>query len=196
MGGFGGADGLRAWLQAHHVQAVIDATHPFAYRMPFNAAQAVAGTSIARLRLLRNAWQPQQGDAWHMADSHPQAVQALGSTPRRVFLTIGRQELAPYAAAPQHFYVVRSIDPVTDKILPNALWLTQRPPFDVPHEHALLQQYGIDVLVSKNSGGSATAAKLQAARAAGCDVIMLQRPANPAGACVATAAKAWAWVQG
>jgi len=113
----------------------------------------------------------------------PAAVAALGTAPRRVFLALGRNELRPFEAAPQHFYLVRSVDPVEPALaLPDAIYLTGRGPFDEAAEHALLVQHRIDVIVAKNSGGAATHGKIAAARQLGLPVIMLQRPPPRSGA--------------
>jgi precorrin-6A/cobalt-precorrin-6A reductase len=112
----------------------------------------------------------------------PTAVAALGNTPRRVFLALGRNELRPFEAAPQHFYLVRSVDPVEPPLaLPQAEYLTGRGPFDEAAEHELLAWHRIDVIVAKNSGGAATYGKIAAGRRRGLPIIMLRRPPPRAG---------------
>jgi precorrin-6A/cobalt-precorrin-6A reductase len=112
----------------------------------------------------------------------PAAVQALGEAPRRVLLTIGQKELAPFRAAPWHHYVVRSVDPPDPASLPpGAEVIAATGPFALEAERALLDRHGIEVIVTKNSGGSATAAKLAAARERGIPVVMMERPIPPPG---------------
>jgi precorrin-6A/cobalt-precorrin-6A reductase len=177
VGGFGGAEGLAAWLQAQAIDAVIDATHPYAAQISRNAAEAAARTRVPLLAIERPAWEPIDGDRWIEVADMPAAVAALGTAPRRVFLALGRNELRPFEAAPQHFYLVRSVDPVEPPLaLPDAIYLTGRGPFNEAAEYALLVQHRIDVIVAKNSGGAATYGKIAAARRLGLPVIMLQRP--------------------
>jgi precorrin-6A/cobalt-precorrin-6A reductase len=124
-----------------------------------------------------------------------EAVTAVGHAPRRVFLTLGRKELAPFASAPRHHYLVRSVDPVDPPLaVPRARYITARGPFAEADERALLDQHRIDVIVAKNSGGGATYGKIAAARALCLPVILLRRPALPAAATVETVEEALAWV--
>jgi precorrin-6A/cobalt-precorrin-6A reductase len=179
-GGFGGADGLAAYLRKDHIDLLIDATHPYAAQISANAAQAarVAGVSILALR--RPGWEPVEGDRWTLVDTSGDAVQALGSAPRRVFLALGRQEVAAFEAASRHHYLIRSVDPVEPKLaVPDAVYLLARGPFREAEELALLEKNRIDAIVSKNSGGEATYGKIAAARALGIEVIMVRRPALP-----------------
>ncbi len=122
------------------------------------------------------------------------AAAALGPPPRRVLLTVGQQELTPFAAHPQHRYLVRSVEPPPPGLLPDALAIAARGPFALADETALLQAHGIERLVTKNSGGSATAAKLAAARALGIPVVMVARPPAPDAAAVPDAVAALAWL--
>ncbi len=175
IGGFGGADGLAAWLGAERIAAVVDATHPFARRMPHNARAAAQRTNIPILRIERPAWTPQRGDWWTIVDSLQETANALGTVPRRVFLTIGRLELAPFLAAPWHRYLIRSVDPI-DALPPGAEAIAARGPFALDDEIELLASRRIEVLVTKNAGGAATRAKLDAARSLGLEVVMVARP--------------------
>jgi precorrin-6A/cobalt-precorrin-6A reductase len=175
-GGFGGADGLAAHLRQHRVQALIDATHPFAARMKANAAQAAAIAGVPRIAVLRPPWQQQPGDDWTRVDTMQAAFAALGPAPRRVFLAIGRQELSSFG--PPHAYLIRSIDPPAH-LPPGATAITARGPFDEAAERALLHAHRIEVLVTKNAGGDATFAKLAAARNLRLPVVMVARPAPP-----------------
>ena len=180
VGGFGGADGLAAYLSDDKVDLLIDATHPYAARISANAAEAARRAGVPILALRRPGWEPVAGDRWTMVDSVAEAARALGTAPRRVFLAIGRQEAAAFEAAPQHRYLIRSVDPVEPTLaVPDALYLLARGPFPEADERALLERYGIDVVVSKNSGGEATYGKIAAARSLGIEVIMVRRPPLP-----------------
>jgi precorrin-6A/cobalt-precorrin-6A reductase len=187
VGGFGGAEGLAAYIRQERIAALIDATHPFAARMKANAAQA----NVPRVAVLRPAWHAQSGDRWTEVPDMPGAFAALGPQPRRVFLAVGRLELAAFG--PPHTYLIRSIDPPA--ILPsNATAITARGPFTEAAELALLTQHRIEVLVTKNAGGDATAAKLTAARALGVPVVMVARPPPPEPPIVPDAAAALDWL--
>jgi precorrin-6A/cobalt-precorrin-6A reductase len=180
VGGFGGAGGLAAYLNDMRIDLLIDATHPYAARISANAAQAarMAGAPIFALR--RPGWEPVEGDRWSAVDTVGNAVQALGAKPRRVFLALGRQEVAAFEAAPQHHYLIRSVDPVEPKLaVPDADYLLSRGPFREGDERVLFENHRIDVVVSKNSGGAATYGKIAAARALGIEVVMIRRPALP-----------------
>ncbi|UDL89850.1 cobalt-precorrin-6A reductase [Mesorhizobium sp. PAMC28654] len=179
-GGFGGADGLAAYLRATRTDLLIDATHPYAARISANAARAARETGMPILALRRPGWKAVDGDRWVLVDNVADAVRALGIAPRRVFLALGRQEVAAFEAAPQHHYLIRSVDPVEPKLtLPNAEYLLARGPFREADEDALLRDHHIDAVVSKNSGGEATYGKIAAARALGIEVVVVSRPALP-----------------
>lgn len=194
-GGFGGAPGLAQHLRAERIGALIDATHPFAAVISANAAEAARRTGVPRLAVLRPAWAPAPGDRWTTVADMTTAVAALGPAPRRVFLTVGQQELAPFRAAPWHDYLVRSVEPPAPGALPpRARCITARGPFTEPEERQLLADAGIDVLVSKNSGGAATAAKLAAARTLGIPVVLVARPTPPPPPWAATADAALGWL--
>ncbi|CDX37263.1 Precorrin-6A reductase [Mesorhizobium sp. ORS 3359] len=180
VGGFGGAAGLAAYLRQEEVDLLIDATHPYAARISANAAEAARQTGVPILALRRPGWEPVAGDRWTLVDNVAEAASALGQAPRRVFLAIGRQEAGAFEAAPQHRYLIRSVDPVEPKLaVPDALYLLARGPFPEADERALLEKHGIDAVVSKNSGGEATYGKIAAARALGIEVIMIRRPPLP-----------------
>lgn len=182
VGGFGGAAGLEAWLRREGVTVLIDATHPFAARITANAAVAARAAGVPLIALRRPAWQRHEGDRWREVGTVAEAVAALGPAPRRVFVALGRQELAPLLSAPQHFYLVRSVDPVEPPLaLPSVAYLLARGPFVEDGEEALFRRYGIDAVLAKNSGGDATYAKLAAARALGIEVVLVRRPSSPEG---------------
>jgi len=180
IGGFGGVDGLVAYLKEHSIAAVIDATHPFAAQITRNAAEACERLGVPRLIFTRPAWHPSEGDQWIGVTNTEAAVDALGSSPRKVFLTVGRLSLPAFKRAAKHHYVMRSIDaPDEADRPPHMKLILARGPFDISAERDLMTTHGIDVVVTKNSGGSATDAKLAAARELGLPVIMIERPELP-----------------
>jgi precorrin-6A/cobalt-precorrin-6A reductase len=180
IGGFGGIDGLRHYLEEEGIVAVIDATHPFATKMPYHAQAACLAQNVPLLALRREPWQPGEGDRWQSAADLPAAVEALGPTPRRVFVTIGRSELPIFCQAPQHHYLIRAVEPIGDRLpLRNVKVLEQRGPFHADDEEDLMRREGIEILVSRNVGGEANAGKLVAARRLGLPVLMVQRPPRP-----------------
>lgn len=193
IGGFGGAEGLAAWLAQDRTDLVVDATHPFAARMSANAAEACARTGTPLLAIRRPAWSPVAGDRWTEVPDMATAARALGPAPRRVFLTIGRQEVGAFAAAPQHDYVVRAIEGI-DLAVPRLTAIQARGPFDEAAEAAFLAGSAIEILVSKNSGGGATYGKIAAARALGLAVVMVARPEKPDVPSVPDAGGALAWI--
>ena len=195
VGGFGGIEGLVAYLRAERINALIDATHPFAEQMTCHAAAAAELAKIPLLVLCRPPWQPVGSDRWTVVPDMAAAAAALGRAPRRVFLTVGRKDLAPFAAAPWHHYLVRSVDLPDPAALPaGAKAIAARGPFGEAAERRLLQEHGIDVIVTKNSGGAATAGKLAAARALFLPVVMIARPVPPPLPTVADAKTALDWL--
>jgi precorrin-6A/cobalt-precorrin-6A reductase len=177
VGGFGGIDGLKEFLMAQHVDLVIDATHPFAAQMSAHAVSACGALGVPLAVFTRPAWRPGPGDNWIAVESMAEASRALGAASRRIFLTVGGLQLAAFAAAPHHHYLVRTIEPPEALAsLPDHRLVLARGPFKVEDEIALMRDERIDVLVTKNSGGQATEGKLEAARALGLPVIMIERP--------------------
>jgi precorrin-6A/cobalt-precorrin-6A reductase len=196
VGGFGGVSGLVRHLRQGGYQCVVDATHPFAARMPTNAARAAEEVGIPRLRLMRPSWQAEPGDYWHRVPTLESAAGMLRARPpRRGFLAIGRTSLAAFSGLPGKQFVVRSIEPPPRGVLRGATIILDRPPFTLASERRLLAEYGIDILVTKDSGGSATASKLIAARERGIPVVVVNRPLPPAGALTDRVADAAAWVR-
>jgi precorrin-6A/cobalt-precorrin-6A reductase len=180
IGGFGGPEGLADFMRDNGIDLLIDATHPFAARISRNAAEAAGATGIDIMALRRPAWSRQKGDRWQDVADIPAAVQALDIAPRRVFLTLGRQELLPFEAMKQHHYLVRSVDPVEPPLkLPHVSYITARGPFSEWDEIQLLQQHAIDLIVSKNSGGVSSVGKIGAARRLGIEVVLIERPHLP-----------------
>lgn len=180
IGGFGGVDGLATWLAIHRIDALVDATHPFAARISVNAADAARRTRTPIVALVRPPWARQVGDRWIEVADLDAAARAIGETPRRVLLTTGRLGLAAYAAAPHHHYLIRTIDPPGDLPgLPDHELLLDRGPFDLAAERDLMTRERIEVVVTKNSGGRATYPKIEAARELGLPVVIVQPPARP-----------------
>ncbi|MEU6513930.1 cobalt-precorrin-6A reductase [Streptomyces sp. NPDC046978] len=181
VGGFGGAGGLADWLRAHRVDALVDATHPFATGITANATRAASATRVPAVVLRRPGWSAVPGDRWHDVASLEEAAALLPALGRRVFLTTGRLGLAAFADLAGIHFVVRSVDPPEPPMPPDTRVLSARGPFTVEDETALLVEHRIDVLVTKDSGGAATAAKLTAARDHGLPVVMVRRPPLPDG---------------
>ena len=197
VGGFGGPDGLARYLRDEHVDVLVDATHPFAAHMPHNAVAACTATGVPRLRLCRPSWAPTQGDRWHEVDDLEAAARALGALGvQRAFLTTGRQDLAPFAGMPDIWFLVRAIEPPDPMPLARASVIHARGPFDERDELALMRDHDIDALVAKNSGGTAAAPKLAAARSLGIPVVMVRRPQSPDGPLAVTVDDALAWLDG
>ena len=195
VGGFGGAAGLADYLTSERIDALIDATHPYANVISANAVVAARRSGVPSIALRRPPWLAVLGDRWIEVSDVREAVQAIGQTPRRVFVALGRNELKPFGDAPQHYYLIRSVDPVDPPLaLPHASYVTGRGPFSEADDHALMTEHRIDVVVAKNSGSTATYGKIAAARALGIDVVMLRRPVAPDGAAVETIEDAIAWL--
>ncbi|MGB3389862.1 MAG: cobalt-precorrin-6A reductase [Pseudaminobacter sp.] len=179
-GGFGGVEGLANYLRDERIDLLIDATHPYAANISRNAVEATTLADIRLVALRRPAWEPVEGDRWTLVDGSGGAVDALGAAPRRVFLALGRQEIGDFEKAPQHAYVIRSVDPVEPPLaVPYATYILARGPFREEDERVLLSSHGIDAIVAKNSGGTATYGKIIAARKLGIEVILLRRPVLP-----------------
>jgi precorrin-6A/cobalt-precorrin-6A reductase len=178
-GGFGGAAGLSAWLNEHPVDAVVDATHPFAATMTANAVTATRAAGVPLLILRRPGWTPEPGDVWHWTDTAGAAAAVLASLGTRVFLTIGRQGLQAFATTGL-WTLARCVEP-PDPRPPWCELLLDRGPYDVAGELSVMRERRIDVLVTKDSGGPQTSAKLTAARELGVPVVVISRPPLPEG---------------
>lgn len=195
VGGFGGIEGLVRHLREEKIGAVIDATHPYADQMSAHAVAACKEAGVALASLVRAPWSRQPGDDWKDVTGTEAAADAIGRSPRRVFLGIGRQELAVFARAPQHHYLARVIEaPPAQGLPPHITLLRARGPFDLAAETALLRERRIEIVVSKNSGGAATYAKIEAARTLDLPVVMIARPHKPSGHVVAAPEEAVAWL--
>lgn len=198
IGGFGGADGLVNYLQENAIDFLVDATHPCAGQITMNGAIAAKAAKIPHLMLVRPQWERVPGDNWIEVESVAAAAQAIPESISRVFITSGRQQLEPFLLRSQihqqTWYLIRSIDP-PDIDLPNSEVLLDRGPFSLEQERQLLQNYQIQSIISKNSGGDATYAKIMAARELGIPIIMVQRPASPEGEKVTSIEDAIAWLK-
>ncbi len=195
IGGFGGETGLANYLRDTGIELLIDATHPFAAQISFNAAAAATACGLPRLMLVRPAWQPACGDRWIEVESVEAAAATLRGQAKRVFLTIGRQQLTAFADLDELWFLMRLIDPPElGALVPEGMLLFERGPFSLAEERQLLRQHAIDAVVSKNSGGEATYAKIVAARELGLKVVMVKRPAVPPGEQVANVDNALAWL--
>jgi len=194
-GGFGGVDGLAQYLRGEAIDALIDATHPYAPTISAHALLAASQTKTPMIALSRPPWRALAGDRWTEVLDVREAVRALGIDPRNVFLAVGRQEIAHFASAPQHHYVIRSVDPVEPPLaVPHARYILARGPFEEERERSLLLAHAIDVVVAKNSGGVATYGKIAAARTLGITVLLLRRPPELPVRRVATVGEAIAWL--
>ncbi|MGW2314519.1 cobalt-precorrin-6A reductase [Actinomadura luteofluorescens] len=196
IGGFGGAEGLAAWLREHRIDRLVDATHPFAERMSASAERASRLTGVPLLALRRPGWDEEDGDDWRRVPSLPDAAAALPDG-ARAFLTTGRRSIPVFAARAGVWFLARSVDPPEPPVPPNVRVLLARGPYTVDGERALIREHRLDVLVTKDSGGAMTRAKLTAAREDGLPVVMVDRPALPEGVqATGDVAAAAAWAQG
>ena len=197
IGGFGGVEGLADYLRAERIEGVIDATHPFADRISANAAAACSQVGVPLRLLTRPAWVAGPGDRWIGVPDMNAAALALRALGDTVFLTIGRQEVAAFEATPDKRYLIRAVDPPEPMpALPRMSLILDRGPFTVEGELALMRGERIEVVVSKNSGGRATDAKLEAARELGLPVVMVERPAGNGVAELHDVAEAMGWLEG
>jgi precorrin-6A/cobalt-precorrin-6A reductase len=195
VGGFGGATGLADYLAAERFDALIDATHPYATVISQNAATAARDTGMPFVALRRAPWRAVAGDRWIEVDDTAAAVRAIGEESRNVFVALGRNDLAPFTGAPQHRYLVRSVDPVEPPLpLPHVSYITARGPFSEADDRALMTAHKIEAVIAKNSGGNAAYGKIAAARALGIDVILVRRPPEPEAPAVETIDAAIAWL--
>ncbi len=197
IGGFGGIEGLAKYLQENAIDFLIDATHPCAGQITINGAIASQIAQIPHLMLVRPQWEKLSGDNWIEVETVEASAQAIPDVIKRIFITSGRQQLEPFLQRsqtyPDTWYLMRSIDP-PDIELPNSQVLLDRGPFSLEQERELLREFQIEAIVSKNSGGAATYAKVAAARELGIPIVMVQRPAMPEGDKVTSIEEAIAWL--
>ncbi|MFN3147754.1 MAG: cobalt-precorrin-6A reductase [Paracoccaceae bacterium] len=195
IGGFGGRDGLRAWLRASRTDAVLDATHPFASTISHNAVAVCAELGLPYLMFLRPAWTPDPGDDWVFLNAEEEAASRIPQG-KTVLLTTGHGGLERFGPMPGRRVVVRVVEPVTGPLpFERGEVVLARPPHTVDDELALFERHGVDWVVAKNSGGPSRA-RLDAARAMGLPVAMLRRPLQPEAPRVTTVAAALGWVRG
>ena len=195
IGGFDGTAGLADFIRSERITHVIDATHPFATEMSRHAVEACATVCIPLLALERSPWTRLTGDKWIDVPDIIAAVAALPDERTRVFLAIGRQHIAPFAAKPQHAYTLRFVDaPGPGLPLPNSEVIVSRGPFTLEGDRELLASRRVDLLVTRNSGGSGARAKIDAARELGIPVIMIARPALPERPRVESVQETMAWL--
>ncbi len=196
IGGFGGVDALAAYLQDEDVDLLVDATHPYAARISANAAAACRRTGTPRLLLARPPWREVPGDRWIRVPDATAAARALPGLARRVFLAVGRGELEAFAGLPEIWFLVRTVDAPGEELpLERYEVVLGRGPFEENGERALFLLHGIEGLVTKNSGGEATYAKIAVARELGLPVVMIERPAHEAGETVGTVEEALARIE-
>lgn len=195
IGGFGGPAALASWLVEHNFAAVVDATHPFADQISASAATACASAGVPLLRLDRPGWSQQAGDRWHWADDLGAAAELAPRLGSRILLTIGRQSLSVFAAARSAWFLIRCVDPPAPPLPPNHELVLDRGPFTLAGELALIRCHGIDLIVTRDSGGAPTEAKLEAARLSGLPVIVVRRPPRLDVTSVADVATAFEWVR-
>jgi precorrin-6A/cobalt-precorrin-6A reductase len=198
IGGFGDAAGLTGYLAEHRISAVVDATHPFATQVTAHAAAACADAGLPLLVLRRPGWAAGPGDDWRRVPALPDALAAIqGEHVGSVLLTLGRRGPEAFAADSARHYVIRCVDPPDGDLPPRHTIVLDRGPFGLAGERALLREHRADLLVTRDSGGRWTAAKLVAARELGLPVVMIDRPPLPEDVrTVADVADAEEWVRG
>lgn len=193
VGGFGGSEGLARWLREHGVAAVVDATHPFAERISASAIEGCKHAGVPLLRLERPGWRERRGDHWEWVEDLDQAAAAVPRLGSRVLLTTGRQGLAAFAGVSDAWFLVRCVDPPESPLPPRHRVLLDRGPYSFERELALIDEHRLDLVVTKDSGGAYTRAKLDAARARGLPVIVVRRPTRVDAPTVFEPAEALAW---
>jgi precorrin-6A/cobalt-precorrin-6A reductase len=195
IGGFGGVTGLIEYLQHQQIDVLIDATHPFANHISWNAAAAATKVGIPRLLVNRPPWDKIEGDIWVEVENITDAAAALETSAKRVFLTIGRQEISAFSHLQEMWFLMRMIDPPnSDAVIPPGILLCDRGPFTLANEKEILINHHIDTIVSKNSGGNATYPKIIAAREMGIKVVIVNRSPLPPGEQVADVETAVKWL--
>ncbi|MDQ6805027.1 MAG: cobalt-precorrin-6A reductase [Actinomycetota bacterium] len=194
IGGFGGSEALAGWLHDHDIVAVVDATHPFAERISGSAAAACPRAGVPLLRLERPGWTERPGDRWRWVDDLQEAAAAVPQLGERIFLTTGRQGLGAFADIDLAWFLIRCVDPPDPPLPGHHELILDRGPYTLSGELDLIDRHRIDAIVTKDSGGRHTEAKLYAARERGLPVIVVRRPARPPAPAVATVSAAAAWV--
>ena len=196
VGGFGSAEGFADYLKSEGIDAVLDATHPFAARITARTAEVCKNLGLPHAVVLRPEWQSGPGDDWRFIDREEEAAGFIpeGAT---VFLGTGVQGLQGFANLQGRRVICRRIDaPRNPFPFAGGEYLLGRPPFSVADEIALFERLGVDWLVVKNSGGMPSRSKLDAARALGIRVALLRRPAPPDATILTSVGAALDWVRG
>jgi precorrin-6A/cobalt-precorrin-6A reductase len=197
IGGFGGPAGLTEYLRRERIAVVVDATHPFAATISASAVAACTAAGVPLLRLARPGWADHPlASSWRWVDSYPDAARVASGVGARIFLTTGRTTIIHFTVLDASYVLVRLVDPI-DRPLPTG-WrvIRSRGPYTVEGERELMAAHGIEVLVTKDSGGELTAPKLTAAAELGVPVVVVRRPADPVGASqVSTVEEAVGWVR-
>jgi precorrin-6A/cobalt-precorrin-6A reductase len=194
IGGFGGVSGLADYVRREGITHVVDATHPFAAGMSRNAVEACAETGTPLIALERAPWTKIPGDNWIEVADVNAAVAALPDAPANIFLAIGRQHIAPFAAKPQHAYTLRFVDPPEAPRPFAADVIVSRGPFTLEGELEMMRARGITRIVARNSGGDGARAKIDAARMLALPVIVISRPELPERQRVESVAEIMAWL--
>jgi precorrin-6A/cobalt-precorrin-6A reductase len=198
VGGFGGVEGLRAYLQENAISLIVNATHPFAAAISANALSAHQKSGVPLLRLLRPAWRKEADDTWIAAPTIPRAAAICRWLGKRVLLSVGSQEIAAFADLPRAHFIVRMVDPPAAPLpLISAEVIVAKGPFAQIDELRLLLEHEIDLIVTKNSGGAATFAKIAAARELAIPIVMIDRPEialHPGSETVPSVGAAFDWV--
>ncbi|GAA3826597.1 cobalt-precorrin-6A reductase [Sphaerisporangium flaviroseum] len=194
VGGFGGPGRLASWLRDQGIHAVVDATHPFAERITASAVRATAEAEIPLLILRRSGWRQEAGDDWHWVSSLEDAARSLPALGRRVFLTTGRQGLPAFTGLDDLWFLIRTVDPPEPPLPRHCHLLLDRGPYTLEGELSLMRAHRVDTLVTKDSGGTMTRAKLAAARQLGLPVVVVRRPPLPEAPTAVTVHEALVWL--
>ncbi|MEM1342721.1 MAG: cobalt-precorrin-6A reductase [Pseudomonadota bacterium] len=195
VGGFGGVAGLIGFLRTEKISHIIDATHPFASQMSHNAARAAQETGLPLVAFTRPPWQPGPGDDWVCVPDIDAAARSLDGPAERIMLAVGRMHLSTFAISPQHDYLLRLVDPPDGPLpLPRCQVVLDRGPFTLAGDLALMRAHGIQRVISKNAGGTAAIAKLEAARELGLPVTMIERPRQPQRTEITRLEDVMAWI--
>ena len=195
VGGFGGVAGLVTYLREENIAAVVDATHPFAEQISDNAVTATGVADVPLLVLRRAGWAERHGDRWVRVPSLAAAAAAVDHAASRVFVTTGRQGLGAFADATEPWFLIRCVDPPDVRLPMRSEVILDRGPYTYDNERALMTLHGITELVTKDSGGELTVAKLDAARDLGLTVVVVNRPVPPDAQCVTTVIEAVEWLR-
>lgn len=194
IGGWGTRDAFRDWALEKRITGIIDATHPFASSISLRTAEVAEELGIDYLQFLRPAWRPEAGDRWVFLNREEDAAAHIPAG-ARVFLATGRKRLDAFGGLSGHALLCRVLDqPAEPFPLPGGRYLLHRPPFSVEQEMSVFEALGVDWLVARNSGGSGSRAKIDAARRLGIPVAMIRRPPQPEAARAETLSEVLAWV--